>query len=131
VLDLHCAGLRAHIDREWLDVAMEKLINNALKAMPEGGQLKISSRPRSGQVEVNITDTGHGLSEKVRPYFLKQQIPKEFTSGSGIGALIAQYIFRTFGGDLELLWSEPSRGTALRVLLPATLVAERHHTLNA
>jgi K+-sensing histidine kinase KdpD len=131
VLDLHCSGLRAHIDREWLDVAMEKLINNALKAMPEGGQLKISSRPRSGQVEVSIADTGQGLSEKVRPYFLKQQIPKEFTSGSGIGALIAQYIFRTFGGDLELLWSEPSRGTALRVLLPATLVAERHHTLNA
>jgi GAF domain-containing protein len=127
IFDLHCTGLRAHIDKEWLDVAMEKLINNALKAMPEGGQLKITSRPRSGQVEVNITDTGYGLSEKVRPYFLKQQIPQEFTSGSGIGALIAQYIFRTFGGDLELLWSQRSRGTALRVVLLALPGGRLYH----
>jgi signal transduction histidine kinase len=120
VLDLQCSRLRAHIDKEWLDVAMEKLINNALKAMPDGGQLKITSRPHQGQVEINITDTGNGLSEKVRSYFLKQQIPKHFATGSGIGALIAKIIFRAFGGDLELLWSESQRGTALRVVLPGS-----------
>jgi signal transduction histidine kinase len=126
VLDLHCSGLRAHIDKEWLDVAMEKLINNALKAMPDGGQLKITCRPHKGQVEINVTDTGCGLSEKVRSYFLKRQIPKQFTSGSGIGALIAKIIFRAFGGDLELLWSESQRGTALRVVLPASPVTAPH-----
>jgi signal transduction histidine kinase len=120
VLDLHCPGLRAHIDKEWLDVALEKLINNALKATPDGGQLKITSRPYKGQVEIGIIDTGSGLSEKVRSYFLQRQIPKQFTSGSGIGALIAKIIFRAFGGDLELLWSEPQRGTALRIVLPGS-----------
>jgi GAF domain-containing protein/ActR/RegA family two-component response regulator len=122
VLDLHCPGLRAHIDKEWLDVAMEKLINNALKVMPDGGQLKITTRPHNGQIEMSITDTGQGLSEKIRPYFLKQQIPKQFASGSGIGALIAKIVFRAFGGDLELLWSERERGTALQVVLPASPV---------
>jgi GAF domain-containing protein/CheY-like chemotaxis protein len=126
-LDLHCAGLRAHIDKEWLNVAMEKLVNNALKAMPQGGALNITSTPRPDRVEVTITDSGYGLSNHVRPFFLKQQIPTEYTSGSGIGVLIARYIFRTFGGELELLWSEPQRGTTLRVILPASPVSERHN----
>jgi GAF domain-containing protein len=125
VLDLHSSALRTHIDKEWLNVAMEKLINNALKAMPTGGQLKITSIPRTGQVEVTIADTGCGLSDQVTPYFLKQQIPKEFTSGSGIGVLIARYIFRTFGGELTLVESEAQHGTALRVVLPASSIPER------
>jgi GAF domain-containing protein/CheY-like chemotaxis protein len=122
VFDMKCEGIRTHIDKEWLDVAMEKLINNALRAMPDGGQLKIASAYRGGKVEVKVIDTGYGISEGIRPYFLKKQIPKEFTSagGTGIGALIARYIFRAFGGDLDLLWSEGGRGTGLRITLPAT-----------
>jgi signal transduction histidine kinase len=119
--------LRTHIDKEWLDVALEKLINNALKAMPEGGQLKISTRQRREQyVEVHIIDTGAGLPEKVRPYFLEKQVPKELTTGSGIGVLIAKIIFRAFGGSLELLWSEGQRGTALQVVLPASPATGPH-----
>jgi GAF domain-containing protein/AmiR/NasT family two-component response regulator len=122
VFEMKCEGIRTHIDKEWLDVAMEKLINNALRAMPGGGQLKIASAYRGGKVEVKVIDTGYGISEGIRPYFLKKQIPKEFTSagGTGIGALIARYIFRAFGGDLDLLWSEGGRGTGLRITLPAT-----------
>jgi signal transduction histidine kinase len=120
--DLRCGGIRTHIDEGWLDIALEKLINNALKAMPNGGHLEVASIFRGRKAEVTITDSGQGISEKVRPYFLKERIPPEFSgsSGTGIGALIAQYIFRAFGGDLELLWSEPGRGTTLRVTLPAT-----------
>jgi GAF domain-containing protein/AmiR/NasT family two-component response regulator len=122
VFEMQCEGIRTHIDKEWLDVAMEKLINNALRAMPDGGQLKIASTYRAGKVEVKVVDTGYGISERIRPYFLKKQIPQEFTSagGTGIGALIARYIFRAFGGDLDLLWSEGGRGTGLRITLPAT-----------
>lgn len=119
IFNLNCSSVRTYIDKDWLDVAMEKLINNALEAMHQGGQLKINSNPRHDQVEITITDTGPGLLPQVRPYFLKQQIPQEFTRGSGIGVLIARYIFRYFGGDIELLWSEPQRGTSMRVTLLA------------
>jgi GAF domain-containing protein len=120
VFDLGCAGVQACIEKDWLNVALEKLIGNALRAMPGGGQLKLDSLYRGNQVEVRITDTGCGLSEKIRPYFLKERIPPELSgsSGTGIGVLIARYIFRAFGGDLELLWSEPGRGTVLQVTLP-------------
>ena len=126
VLDLNCAEIQTHIDREWLDIAMEKLITNALRAMPDGGQLKIISTSRNGRAEVKISDTGCGIAEKIRPYFLKEQIPREYTSssGSGIGMLIARYIFRTYGGDLKLVWSEPDRGTMLKAQLQAKPITE-------
>ncbi len=122
IFDLKCEGVRTHINEEWLDVGLEKLISNALKAMPNGGQIGVTSRNQGKKVEVKISDTGCGISEEIRPNFLKEPIPPELVgSGStGIGVLIAQYIFRAFGGDLELLWSEPRRGTALRITLPAT-----------
>lgn len=123
LFDLNCPNQQAHIDEQWLEVAMEKLIDNALKAMPEGGQLTIATQPLNDyQVEVRVIDTGRGISDQVKPFFLKQQIPKKFTSagGSGIGMLMARYIFRAFEGELELLWSDAQRGTALRAVLPAT-----------
>ena len=122
IFDLECEGIRTYIDEEWLNVGLEKLISNALKAMPNGGQLGVASRYEGRKVEVTITDTGCGISEEIRPYFLNEPIPPEFVgSGStGIGVLIAQYIFRGFGGDLGLLWSRLRRGTALRITLPAT-----------
>lgn len=122
VFDLKCGGVRAHIDKEWLDVAVEKLINNALKAMPDGGQLTIASQYLGEKVGIVISDTGCGISERIHPYFLQERIPPELSGsgGTGIGVLIARYIFRAFGGDLELAWSEPGLGTALRVTLPAT-----------
>jgi signal transduction histidine kinase len=73
---------------------------------------------------VTITDNGRGISDRIRPYFLKERIPQQFTGtgSTGIGGLIARYIFRAFSGDLELLWSESGRGTALRITLPATTI---------
>ncbi len=126
IFDLNCGAVRVRIDEQWLEVAMEKLVDNALKAMPGGGDLTIATKPLRDQVDIRVIDTGQGIADSVKPFFLKQQIPKKFTSvgGSGIGMLIARYIFRAFEGDLELLWSEAGRGTALRAKLPAVSVAD-------
>ena len=123
VYDLDCDGVRAIIDQEWLDVALEKLINNALKAMTQGGMLEITSERIGERVFVRLTDTGPGIPDEARTYFLKEPIPREVkikldSKGSGVGVLIARLIFRRYGGDVELLWSERGKGTTLRIVLP-------------
>jgi signal transduction histidine kinase len=123
VYHLGCATVQAAIDREWLDVALEKLINNALKAMLEGGRLEIASERVGERIFVRLADTGRGIPDETRPYFLKQSIPHETSikmerKGTGVGVLIARLIFRRYGGDLELLWSERGKGTVLRITLP-------------
>jgi len=116
--DLHCPHVQAQIDREWLEVALEKLVSNALKAMADGGTLTVSSERVGDMVRICLADTGHGIPDYAREHFLKDRIPKEDGSGTGVGVLIAQLIFRRYGGELSLLWTEPGRGTALEILLP-------------
>ncbi|MGD9099521.1 MAG: GAF domain-containing protein [Anaerolineae bacterium] len=123
VYDLHCAGVRAAIDQEWLKIALEKLINNALKAMRDGGRLEITSEQSGEHILIRLADTGPGIPDKALDYFLKKPIPQEIkekldSKGTGVGVLIARLIFRRYGGNLELAWSEPGKGTALDITLP-------------
>jgi GAF domain-containing protein/CheY-like chemotaxis protein len=125
--DLGCPGVKVAITRGWLGVAMEKLVNNALKAMPDGGQLRVASRLREGQVEIDLLDTGRGIPEAHQPHFLKRRVPKaEGEDGSGMGAYMAHTIFRRYGGNLELLWTEAGRGTAVRITLPLAGEMKEH-----
>jgi GAF domain-containing protein/ActR/RegA family two-component response regulator len=118
---LSCPGVKVSMDRGWLSVAMEKLVNNALRAMPGRGCLRIISVLKGTQVEIELIDSGPGIPEPYRPYFLKGRVPKEDQEeGTGMGAFMARTIFRRYGGNVELLWSEPGRGTALRITLPVS-----------
>jgi signal transduction histidine kinase len=99
------------------------LINNALKAMGDGGRLEVASEQDGESIFIHLTDTGPGIPVETRAYFLKQPVPHEVKAelgrkGTGVGVLIARLVFRRYGGELKLLWSEQGKGTTLRIILP-------------
>lgn len=117
--DLNCSGIKVKISCQWFTVAMEKLIKNALRAMPGGGELEIITEPAESNVHITIKDTGTGIPPSVRPYFLKRVIsPREQKSGTGMGALIARFVALSHDGDLVLVDSSPEKGTELQMRLP-------------
>lgn len=119
ILDLKCPGIKVRILPQWLRVAMEKLINNALKAMSTGGQLTLATRLVGNKVHITVKDTGPGIPDFARPYFLKRIVPRRKTeSGTGMGALIARFVALSHGGDLILIESPPETGTELLMKLP-------------
>lgn len=121
-MDLKCPGIKAMIAPEGLRVAMEKLVNNALKAMREGGSLGICTERVGKMIHIRISDTGNGIPEEAQPYFLMRVVPKkQEKGGTGTGVLIARFVALSHGGDLELV-STSSSGTELRMILP--VVAE-------
>jgi two-component system sensor kinase FixL len=92
------------------------LFRNALEAMPHGGELRIASRLRDGQVEIIISDTGAGMPPEVaaqifQPYFTTKE------QGSGLGLAICQGIIQEHGGCL-LADSAPGRGASFTIQLP-------------
>ena len=117
-ITLSCPGVKARIAPEGLQVAMEKLVNNAAKAMSNKGKIKISTEKVSRIVHIRISDTGHGIPEESLPYFLTRVVPlKQKGEGTGTGVLIARFVALSHGGDLTLVSTSPE-GTELLMMLP-------------
>ena len=102
-----------------LNQVWTNLIDNAIDAMDEGGELTLKARENDVWVEVEVVDDGPGIPDEVRrrmfePFFTT----KEVGVGTGLGLGIAQRIVRTHQGHIEVR-SEPGE-TVMCVRLPVT-----------
>ncbi len=119
-MELMCGDAYVPIDERWLEIPLEKLINNALKAMLEPGFLLVRSTRHKGSVQVEIQDTGKGIPEEIaKDYLFKRPVPKPTAAeGSGLGLLIARKVLTGHGGDLILVRTELGKGTTFMFQLP-------------
>ena len=120
------AGLRVLADRERLERVLGHLIQNAIEATPRDGNVMVRVAPpadgREHAVEVEITDTGEGMTEE----FIRERLFKPFDStksaGMGIGVFESREYINELGGALEVT-SQPGIGTTFKVVLPLHRVA--------
>ena len=71
-------------DTQQLGVVFENLINNAVEAMPDGGELRITVTRHDDNAVVSVADTGPGIPDQV----VEQLFTPFFTTkaaGTGIG----------------------------------------------
>lgn len=100
------------------------LIDNAVDASPEGGQIEVATwnEPASGtepaRLVVSITDHGAGISEEVRPHIFDAFFTtKPQGSGTGLGLeIVHRIVTQKFGGAIDVE-SEPGN-TKFIVRLP-------------
>jgi two-component system, cell cycle sensor histidine kinase and response regulator CckA len=105
-----------------MEQLLMNLAVNGRDAMPEGGKLSITTSnieqdawPHS-QVMLAISDSGTGMSEKVKahlfePFFTTKE------AGTGLGLATVHSIVRQADGRIEVE-SEPGHGSTFRVYLP-------------
>jgi signal transduction histidine kinase len=104
------------MDPELLHRALSNLVLNAMDAMPQGGTLTLRTRAESGNVTIEIADTGEGMtpdecSRIFTPYYTSKQY------GSGLGLAIVQSVVSDHGGRIRVQ-SEPGHGTTFIIELP-------------
>ncbi len=93
------------------------LIKNAVKAMPEGGRLRLDfPGPRKKEVRILVADTGRGLSEEDQEH-LFEPFYSGFENGRGLGLSIVRKIVDDYDGRIEVR-SEPRKGTEVHIILP-------------
>ncbi len=82
------------------------------------GARVLSPNGRGPQMEITVSDSGHGMSEEeVRRVFEPFYTTKAPGRGTGLGLAIVDHIVRAHGGQV-LVESIPGRGTTMRVRLP-------------
>ncbi len=94
------------------------IIDNALFAMHGEGTLTVSSRVAGDYMEIQISDTGSGISEEnMRKIFEPFFTTKEVGEGTGLGLAISHQIINKHGGHLQAS-SEKGVGTTFTISLP-------------
>lgn len=102
-------------DEILLRQAFNNIIQNAVEAMPQGGELRIAYRTSSDYIEVSISDTGHGIPPDIKEkVFLPFYSTKE--KGTGLGLAIAQKVIVSHRGDITI--SDSEKGTTFIIRLP-------------
>jgi len=105
-------------DQDQIQQVFLNIVLNASEAMPQQGQLRISSRtlPREGAMEVRFQDNGPGIPPDVQDKILEPFFTTKST-GTGLGLSIAYGIVERHRGTLKVE-SAPGKGTTIVITLP-------------
>lgn len=104
------------IDPAQISQVVINLVINAMQAMPDGGDLTVTTQtdPRTGRVELLVGDTGLGipndnLSKIFDPFFTNKP------EGTGLGLAIARQILEKNQAAIQVS-SKEGQGTVFRIL---------------
>jgi len=110
-----------HSDRGQLQQIFLNIINNAIDAVGEGGNIRITSR-KTGQrtIQVDISDNGPGISAEngkhiFDPFFTTKKGKDK--QGTGLGLSITYGLVKKLGGDITV-HSEVGTGTTFSLVFP-------------
>lgn len=112
-------GLEVNGSPGELRAAFHNVIKNSVEAMPEGGEILITSECQGDFVRVTVKDNGRGMDEETRqrvfqPFFST----KGFELGRGLGLSGAYTILNEHGGQISIEDSRPGGGTVVEIRIP-------------
>jgi len=124
----------SEVDRGQVEQVLMNLFINAWQAMPQGGDLTISSQNKAVDealakdhgvaagryIEISVSDTGIGMSKATMkrifdPFFTTKQQPR----GTGLGLSSAEGIVKNHGGFITVS-SKEGVGSSFSVYFPAS-----------
>ena len=118
--------LEVRVDPIAAQTILHNLVDNAVKATAaaSGGQVRITGQSVSGQVKVEVSDTGVGIrSDELKKIFKKFYRPGEElrreSRGSGLGLYLAQRFAELGRGTVVVTSEGPGRGSVFTVSWPA------------
>lgn len=109
-------------DFEKLTLALENILNNAIKYTPPHGKINMTVEDKDNELTITIIDTGVGvpkdqLAKLFTKFFRGSNVIRLQTDGSGLGLFITKNVVEKHGGSI-LIQSEESKGTRVTITLP-------------
>jgi PAS domain S-box-containing protein len=110
-------------DPEKLRLALQNLIENAIKYSERGGKVAVSITPKEDRtVLITVKDSGIGIAEKEHKrvfskFFRGRNATRVQTQGTGLGLFIVKNIIESHNGKIWFK-SEINKGTTFYISLP-------------
>jgi len=95
-------------DKNMLDTVLRNLVSNAIKFTNVGGMVKVVAKEAEDMIQIGVTDTGIGLSEKdisklFRIDVQNSEIGTSKEKGTGLGLILCKEFVERHGGKI---WSK-------------------------
>jgi PAS domain S-box-containing protein len=121
IVDCQRCPVPVYVDSEMWEKIVLNLLSNALKFTFEG-TVRISLRTSGGNVELEVEDTGTGISAAELPHIFERfhrvdGARSRTIEGTGIGLALVQELVRLHGGTISAR-SEAGHGSVFMVSLP-------------
>jgi len=98
---------------------LSNLMQNAMDAMPQGGELILCGRQTGSWVCLGVQDTGEGMpADQLSQLFVPFHTTK--SDGTGLGLYVVREILAAHGGVITVT-STPGTGTTCLVMLPLAI----------
>ena len=123
-IDRSAQSAYINVDVRRIKQILVKLLTNAIKFTPEGGELglKVSANEEKQMVSIQIWDEGIGISHEnqsrlFKPFVqLDSSLSRQYT-GTGLGLVLAKRLTELHGGTIKLQ-SEIGHGSTFIITLP-------------
>jgi PAS domain S-box-containing protein len=116
------ADLAVVADRQRLRQVFANLLSNAIKYNRPGGQVEVSAARTGERIELQIVDTGLGMSdaqlERIFRPFERLGVEGSSIPGTGLGLALSRQLVEAMGGEIRVA-SARGRGTTFTVALRA------------
>ncbi|GJQ63309.1 MAG: hypothetical protein SCALA702_23620 [Melioribacteraceae bacterium] len=112
-LDNEC---KVKLDNTRFGIVVNNILTNAANAMPEGGELVISTFVESDFVKISIRDKGKGIPQDILDYIFEPFISSEMEN-SGLGLFICKIIVEEHRGTIRIT-DTGEKGTEITLRMP-------------
>ncbi len=114
-------GLLIYGNRQLLAQIISNLLDNALKYVPSGGEIRLGAHRQDNQIKVVVEDGGPGIPPEMRDKVFERFSrldPSRTMTGSGLGLSLAKAFVELHHGRIAIVKSDLG-GSAFLLDLPA------------
>ena len=117
-------------DERWLSLALDELVDNAVKFSPENCQITVTAaKTDDGRVEIVVADKGKGMTREEQSLAFAEFVQGDTSDtrafgGLGLGLSLVQRVAEAHGGSVAVS-STPGKGSKFSILLPMVPIDER------
>lgn len=106
-----------------LDAAISNVVDNAVEAIKEKGQIQVEVTQKVEFLEILIKDNGCGIPTEVLPKLMKERATFGKSNGNGLGLFHTKNTVENSGGSIQIE-SELGVGTQVLIKIPTMISAQ-------